>query len=502
MSDEVQIVSRAQLSRTPTARELAAVFFRHGRLLVGSFLAVFAAGLIYAVLCPSYKAEMKVLVRHGRIDPAVTPTATAPPLLDRTEVTEEELNSEAELLRDEDILRQVVIETGLDQRASWFTRWREQGREERIAWAVKRLGRKLDVQPAHKSQLIVVSYRTSDPSRAASVLNELANAYLTKHAEIERPNGQQAFFEQQVQQSRRALDRAEGELAAFTRKKKIVSAPLERDLALQKLSEAEAADLAIQSSIAEKTERIRALELNLQQLPERRVVQIRSADNPQLQEKLKSKLLDLQLRRTELLTRFEPSYRLVQEVDQQIAQAKSAIEAEELKPLRDETTEENPDHGWANSERLKALVDLQTLQGKHAVALAQVAAYRSKSERLGQGVITQTDLEEKVKAAEDKYLLYANKREEARIGDALDQTGILNVAIAQAARIPALPRWPLWAATCLSLAAACLFSTGAVFTADHLDPSFRTPGEVIAVLGTPVLAALPAAPGPAQSEDV
>ena len=38
---------------------------------------------------------------------------------------------------------------------------------------------------------------------------------------------------------------------------------------------------------------------------------------------MKSKLLELQLKRTELLTKFEPSYRLVQEVDQQIAETKS-----------------------------------------------------------------------------------------------------------------------------------------------------------------------------------
>ena len=62
---------------------------------------------------------------------------------------------------------------------------------------------------------------------------------------------------------------------------------------------------------------------------------ITNADNPQLQEKLKSKLLELELRRTELMTKFQPSYRLVQEVDQQIAQAKTAIEAEELKHCRE-----------------------------------------------------------------------------------------------------------------------------------------------------------------------
>jgi capsular polysaccharide biosynthesis protein len=34
-------------------------------------------------------------------------------------------------------------------------------------------------------------------------------------------------------------------------------------------------------------------------------------------------------------------------------------------------------------------------------------------------------------------------------------------------------------------------STGLAFAADYLNPGFRTPDEVIAYLGTPVLASLP-----------
>jgi capsular polysaccharide biosynthesis protein len=101
-------------------------------------------------------------------------------------------------------------------------------------------------------------------------------------------------------------------------------------------------------------------------------------------------------------------------------------------------------------------------------------------------------------------LLYANKREEARIGDALDEGGILNVAVAEQPHVPALPAWSLLAATCLSLAGACFFSTGLVFVADYFDPSFRTPDEVVQFLGTPVLGSLPGstAPQPGNPEEL
>jgi uncharacterized protein involved in exopolysaccharide biosynthesis len=279
-----------------------------------------------------------------------------------------------------------------------------------------------------------------------------------------------------------------------------VSAELERDLTLHKLSDAEASELGLESAIAEVSERVRSLEARLRDLPQRRVVAITNADNPQLQEKLKSKLLELELRRTELMTKFQPSHRLVQEVDLQIAQAKTAIEAEELKPLRDETTQDDPEFEWAQSEQLKNDVELRALQQKEAVSHAQVFAYRVAAQKLEENVVAQHDLEQKMKTAEEKFLLYSNKREEARIGDALDQDGVLNAAIALQPRVPALPVWPFWAATCFSFIGACGFSTGLVFAADYFDPTFRTPEEVMGFLGCPVLMSLPARGSEPQSD--
>src|SRR5579864_694322 len=239
MSEELRILPVRTFSQQTTLRDVAAVFFRCPRLFLISFMFVLGAGVLYALLAPSYKAEMKVLVRRGRIDPAVTPTETAPPLVQREEITEEELNSEVELLQDQDILRKVVLDTGLANKVPWFSRLGGGDREEQIARAVNRLARKLNVQPVRKSHLITVSYASSDRALSAAVLKALADEYLERHVAIRRPSGQQTFFEQQVQQSRHALDDAEPQLVRFTREKKVVSAALERDLTLQKLSEAE-----------------------------------------------------------------------------------------------------------------------------------------------------------------------------------------------------------------------------------------------------------------------
>jgi capsular polysaccharide biosynthesis protein len=75
--------------------------------------------------------------------------------------------------------------------------------------------------------------------------------------------------------------------------------------------------------------------------------------------------------------------------------------------------------------------------------------------------------------------------------DALDERGIVNVAIAEHPVAPALPVWSAWSVLAIGLVAAGAAGTGAAFAADHLDPAFRTPDDVLAYLNSPVLASLP-----------
>ncbi|MGH9550862.1 MAG: hypothetical protein ACRD3W_15890, partial [Terriglobales bacterium] len=279
-------------------RDLLAVLFRQRRLAWISFMATFLAVLGYGVLAPSYQAHMNVLVRRGRVDPLVTPAPTPSPMFQRDEVTEEELNSQVELLRDDEILRTVVQASG--STLPWYERYLGGSPDVRLARSMRRMARRLTVVPIRKTNIIQVEYSSSDPAQAAAVLHSLAHAYLERQQRVRRPSGEYDFFEQQVTQSRRGLLDAEFRLMDFSSDQGVVSAAQERDMALQKLSDAEANDRQTQVTIVETRQRIRDLESRLKSLPERTLTVIRNSDNPQLTEKMKSKLLELQLKRTEL----------------------------------------------------------------------------------------------------------------------------------------------------------------------------------------------------------
>jgi len=397
------------------------------------------------------------------------------------------------LLQDQDVLQAAVERSGLSQLGrSWLGKDQREQDEQDLARAVRVVGKRLKVEPARKAALIVATYNSSSPEEGMRLLRALGDAYLERHAQVQRPAGTVSFFDEQKEESHQGLENAEYALVRYGRQQGVVSAGQERDLLLQRLSDAEADLGEAQVAATQNADRIKALEADLASLPERAVTQVRNSENPELLEKLKSRLLDLQLQRTELLTQYEPSYRLVQQVDEEIKQAAAAVSAEEQAPIQEQTSDLDSTHEWARSELVKAKVEAVGLQSRMGARASLIQKYRAQAQQLGNKAVVQERLLDELKGAEQKYLLYVNKREEARIGDALDRGGFLNVAIVEQPITPALPKRTLPSIAFLGLVLATVCSVGCAFAMDYLDPSVRTPEEVSALLAAPVLASLPA----------
>jgi uncharacterized protein involved in exopolysaccharide biosynthesis len=353
------------------------------------------------------------------------------------------------------------------------------------------LEKALTVQPIKLTNLISVSYKSKDPELAPKVLNSLASLYLEKHLAMHRAPGQFEFFHQQAEEYRKALGEAEEKLTSFSREQGVVNPALEKDMSVRKLAEFEAETKVARATMAESRQRIASLEAQLATLPNRQTTQVRTSDNPQLMQNMKSRLLELELKRTELLARFEPTYRPVQEVQEQIAQTRAAIEAAERAPLRDETTDRDPTYDALRSELAKSKTELAATQARTVAVSSLIRTYQTESQQLDKKELLHQDMVRAAKADEDNYLLYLHKAEEARISDALDRQRFSNVVVAEPATVPftSQARWLL--VVVLGGLFASLVSVILAVVADRWDPSFRTPEEVESFLGSPVVAAFP-----------
>lgn len=492
--EELLLYEDQNMSPT-TLRDIAIVGFRHKRAILLSFLAVLAGALAVGLLWPSYQSETELLLVRDRVDPIVSPSQSAPVIINNT-VTDQEVNSEVELLKSTDVLRQVVLASGLDQTLSLSEMLRQafglsSAHEKKIQKAILKLRDALQIEAVDKSNVIKISYASTNSHLPARVLSALDAAYLQKHNAVHRPAGQYQFFEQQTERYRKQLAEAEVRLKEFSKQSRIANPQLARDISLQKLSDYKVNLGQTQAAIAETEHRIKELE-NLGQTTAPRVTtQLRQADDAEVLQQLKTALLNLQLKKVELSTRYQPNYPLLQEVEQQLADTEAAIAKEEAKPLRDQTTDQNPAHSWIDEELVKASTDLRGYRAREAAIHALVRDNLESVLHLDQAGVAEQDLVRNVKAAEDEYLLYLHKREEARITDALDQSQILNVSIAEQPSTPLLPRMSPFLVGVIGLVLASVVSCGTALTLEYTDRTFRTPAEVEGLLKVPLLAAVP-----------
>jgi len=475
-----------------TLRDLLAIGFRRQRTIVLCFGGILLGTILAAVFQESeYRATMKFLVARERQDPVVSAEQTSSVMV-RSDVTEEELNSEVELLRNNDVLRQVVISCGLDQRKAL----REYffipiSAETKIAKAVARLESDLEIEAIKKSDLIQISYSSADPQQAARVLRVLGDAYIQKHASVHTPPGQVQFFEEETARYKKQLEDAEAQLKQLSQEQDGVAPQVARDITLQKLSEFNLGLQQTRSQLAATEERIKTLEKQAATTPERLTTSMREQDAAQVLQGLKNTLMTLQLKRTELLTKYQPDYPLVQEVDKQIADTEASIATEESKPIKEQTTDRNPTYSWINEELAKSKAEYGALKAQVVAQQAIVSKYEGEARDLEQKGLVEQDLLRNQKTDEENYLLYLRKLEQARMTEALDRTRIANVAIAQQPVVPSLPSNSRFLVLLLGTFIAATVSVSAVGVQEYLDASFRTPAEVSTELNIPVLAAVP-----------
>ena len=501
--------------RVYTLRDFSGVLFRQAPTAIACMLLVVGLTVVAILFMPDrYQSEMRILVKHDRADTLVS----ASPGSDRVlppDITEQELNSEIELLQGPDLLAQVAEATKLQDRLddtsrNLVSRWIDTAvrrvrsapagpaatpSEEKRARTVQHLRDNLRVEPVRRTWMISVSYTSPDPKLSKQVLETLSKLYLEKHLAVRRAPGTRQFFVEQATQAAKELEVIQGQLREFGVRNGTVSAATEKDSVLANVAEFESQVRQANAAVAEASARLTSLQLERARTPARHVSSITTGDAGGLTQEMQSKILAMELKRTELLQKYTPQYRQVVELDEQIRQTRAALDNARTSQLRQETTAVNPTMEWLENEISRVRTEHSAMSARSKALQAALSRYRAEAQLLGAADLEQSGLLRAMKAAEDRYSLYQRKEEEARISDALDRTQISNVAVVQAATAPFEPmprRSLMWLG--LAMVVALVFGVGVAFVKDLLVASVRvrTPDELQSALAdVPVLAWVP-----------
>jgi uncharacterized protein involved in exopolysaccharide biosynthesis len=497
MNRPSRTIKSAEAKQVKTMRDLLAPLFRHKRLVILTFSAVFAFSVFVAWYIASryYVSEMQIVLSQTRTDPAITAAQNAAVMSNKI-ITPDQISSEIALLKGQDMLRTVAEECGLAEK--WSTselllpKDPARVKAARIEKAAHALEKGVKAEAEKVSDVINVKYGAiGSPETPACVLQNLGKLYVDKHLELRRPGGSSNFFAEQTDKYSQQLAQVEQKLANFSRDEGVTAPDVLRTDLAQQLTTSMSILHQAREQIAADQERIRAVQDKLQSTPERITTQQTSNAANLLLQQLEGDLLTAELKRTQLLVKYDPSFPLVKEAEDEIVKTKAAIQKAQDLNYANQTTDRDPTHELLRQDFAKTQLDLASQTANAAAIQKSIQAMRAQMAELDAKAVKQAALLREDKADEANYLLYQTKREQEYTSDALDKRRIADVAIAVPAVVPALPAFNPFLVGLGGLIFAGLAGIATGFIAEWLDPSFRTPNEVAEVLNMPVLASVP-----------
>jgi uncharacterized protein involved in exopolysaccharide biosynthesis len=480
-----------------TVRLAVESLFRHGHLFLGVTAGVLAVTALVTFLTPrSYRSEMNILVRSARPDYLISPERSNGQL-QQTPVTEERIGSEVEVLKSHDLLDIVVdpnwTRIPLNKRSEETIRAHDK--------AVLDFEKHLAVEPLKRSNVIRVAYTTTSPRLATEALNRLLAAFMDKQREMERSNGASTFFAVEAARYKKDLDEAQQQLQAFQQENQIVTLGTRENTLESQINTLEDTIRSTQVQLTEASQRVTSDQRQLARTSPRQPTSQRSVPNTEAVEQLTAMLTTYQNKRTELLTRYQTTDRLVKEVDQQISDTARALANARTTNGQESTTDVNPVFLQLKQHLSASLTEQSALEGKLKDLVGQRDQLKATLKSVEASTVDFTTLQSRVTELASNYQLYTQKKNEASIADALTQHQLVNVAVSEEPTYSATHTSPHFGLNlAMGLFTAAFLACCTVYFAEIGRDTIATPWELDGIVRAPVLATVPVIDGPAPDD--
>ena len=487
----LQNIPRIAGSEDGSVRPLLESAFRFRRLWIAVVLSVIAITIAFVLLIPKqYQSQMSILVQNARSNYQITPQRTTS-TIEVNGITEEQINSEIQVLCSRG-LADVVVDPQWNTAAMYRMSPAALKAHEK---AVGEFTKHLSVDMVRKSNVIHVTYTANSPKVATETLDRLLAAFMAKQRDIGHPPGTYKFFASEASRYKGELDVAQQQLAQYQQNNQIVSLPDREQMLDRQIADAQNQLRSTDAQIGEMTQRLNTETAELKHVPARQQTEERIAQNDYSVGQLNTMLAVLENKRTTLLTKFTPTDRLVRETDKQIADTKAALNNAERMRSQQRSSDVNPVWEQVTGAIEQNEAERQALKAQHSELTKQVNQLQSTLAGTEGSTVAFTTLHQKVAELANNYQLYAEKRDEARMADAMDADKLLNVAVAQAPTFSIMPSRPR---PVLDLAlgsfTAIFLASFMLFFAEMGRSTIATPRELDAVSRYPLLATVPYIP--------
>ena len=456
-------------------------------LIAAVFGVIFLVGAVLALMQPTtYEARSSLLVQLGQeyvYQPRAGDVARgATPEIDQ--VTQ----SETEIINSAPLKARVIEEIGyariFPKKARQYARANEAQRERMVQQGVASITTDLAVYAAPKSNVIRLGYRHEKPEVAALVLNSLVTNYLKYRREVLSDQSLPLVIEQ-----RRAFEAqlagAESAIESFLSSNGISDFEAEKTSLNTLQTTLRDERFRVQARLREVEGRLSGLNRQMGGVPSQ-IDLYRDVDNV-----AENRLRDLRIQREELLSRYKPSARPVQEIEVQIAQLERMLrEGRGVSGgLRREGA--NPVFQTVETDRIQLSAEQNSLVARRASIDAQTAEIAARRMKLTQLDPQYQELVRRRTALETNLRSFLAREQEQQAAQAIAQQSSDNIHVVQRALPPAkgasLRGEGLIAAFLFAALTALAVGLGRIF----LRRSFATAASASRTLDLPVLATAP-----------
>jgi uncharacterized protein involved in exopolysaccharide biosynthesis len=469
---------------------LYAVFKRKWQVLA-VIAVVMLAVLVVGLARPSvYKSTAKVMIRPGRAEVQVSSGEQREITLP-VAATPEQINSELEIIKSVELARQVVERMAVAG-TPIFGADTTLSVDEQIGF----LRLMMSVTPTPQSNVIEIDLFTRNAQKGQEILRTLVDVYLDRHAEVHRGNGATEFFERELTLARERVGKTEATLAAFVEHEGIAVPEDQIRWAYKDAIRYRDVTRTITNKISIAERNLAIMKKQFAEQPER-IFSDSERVNPEAQD-LSQKLGELEAKRANATQLYTDEDRTVTDIDGEMAVLKERLALARASSgiVGRERMSSNPLREVLTQEILHYERNLFDLRERMKVVPSFVNKWQSENEEIAVALRKKTielaALEQDVSAAREAYRLFERKQDEARISEALDKEGIVNISILDPASVAPKPFNELSVVVVLAaLIAGIGLGIGSAIGLEFLGRNFKLEEQVEQYLELPVFAAIP-----------
>ena len=476
------------MDHQPSLRSTIQAFFRRKGLCSLTFGAVCMAGGGYLLLKQPQYLSSAMLVLHfdSQAVPDIDRTMTPTDQQQGTNEHREILYSDADILRNPDLIRDVVNTVGL---ARLYPRIAAQDHVDtrKMTDAVQAFTSNLVVEVGLQSDVLTVNFLNPDPHVAHDAVQDLLNLFFAQEAAVYN-NPQLRFAEDEAKTARGTLTAAQDKLATFKAQHNIADLSQQVTQLLGARTDVENRLRIAQGRVLEAQQRQDALNELLATVPTH-VSGSAIGEQYAAVDDAESRLDQLRAKRQQMAITYRSDSAVFKQLDAQINALSSAASSRTREARSRSSSQPSPIYESIKTDYLRASAEATSAQQPEQVLTQQLAQINSRITDLESQRNQYDDMTRAVQIQNDTYRTLAIRYETSRVEANRNAQKISAATVVAAPTVPDLPARPRRKLVALAtLLAAVLLSAASVLAIEGFDDRFRTPRDVTRLLRLPVLA--------------